>query len=133
MGSSLVAAKLAWIAVFFAVLAGETRSHSAQTAAVAAVRALNADLLSHDSATEVLARLCASHHLADPPVIRAFRDKAFDKPADHNIRMLLQAGPVEAVRYRHVRLACGAVVLSDAHNWYLPARLTPSMNRQLDQ
>jgi hypothetical protein len=32
-----------------------------------------------------------------------------------------------------VRLACGAQVLSHADNWYLPARLTPEMNRQLDQ
>lgn len=30
--------------------------------------------------------------------------------------------------YRHVRLSCGEQVLSEAHNWYVPARLTPQMN-----
>jgi hypothetical protein len=33
--------------------------------------------------------------------------------------------------YRHVRLACGASVLSEADNWFVPARLTPEMNRTL--
>jgi chorismate-pyruvate lyase len=37
------------------------------------------------------------------------------------------------VRYRRVRLACGDQVLSDADNWYVPARLTAEMNRTLDQ
>jgi len=38
----------------------------------------------------------------------------------------------EPVRLRHVRLACGAKVLSEATNWYVPARLTPAMNTALD-
>ena len=33
--------------------------------------------------------------------------------------------------YRHVRLACGTNVLSEAHNWYVPGRLTPAMNAAL--
>jgi hypothetical protein len=36
------------------------------------------------------------------------------------------------MRYRHVKLMCGTVLLSEADNWYLPGRLTPEMNRQLD-
>ncbi len=31
-----------------------------------------------------------------------------------------------------MRLSCGGKVLSIAHNWYVPARLTPEMNRILD-
>ncbi|GJE18951.1 hypothetical protein [Methylobacterium marchantiae] len=38
----------------------------------------------------------------------------------------------EAVRYRHVSLSCGPYILSKAENWYVPARLTPEMNRLLD-
>ena len=34
--------------------------------------------------------------------------------------------------YRRVDLACGIHALSEAENWYVPARLTPEMNRQLD-
>jgi chorismate-pyruvate lyase len=37
------------------------------------------------------------------------------------------------VAYRRVRLGCGADILSEADNWYLPDRLTPDMNRKLDQ
>ena len=40
--------------------------------------------------------------------------------------------PRELVRYRRVRLMCGAVVLSEADNWYVPGRLTPEMNRLLE-
>ena len=69
MGASLIVAKVVCIAVFLAVVAGVSHSQSAGTAANAAVRTLNADLLAHDSATEVLGRWCASHHLADPPCL----------------------------------------------------------------
>jgi len=33
--------------------------------------------------------------------------------------------------FRHVRLACHGTVLSEAFNWYIPARLTPEMNATL--
>lgn len=85
------------------------------------------------SATEVLRGWCAEHGLADPAVIRAERDTSVDKPADRGVRALLGAGPGEAIRYRRVRLACGARVLSEADNWYRPGQLTAEMNRQLDQ
>lgn len=39
--------------------------------------------------------------------------------------------PGTEIVYRHVRLYCGDTVLSQAHNWYLPDRLTAEMNRQL--
>jgi hypothetical protein len=85
------------------------------------------------SATEVLRGWCAERHLADPPVIRAERDRSADKPADAGVRALLGAAPGEPIRYRRVRLTCGARVLSEADNWYRPGRLTAEMNRQLDQ
>ena len=33
--------------------------------------------------------------------------------------------------FRHVQLLCGTAVLSDAKNWYVPARLTSAMNAAL--
>ena len=36
------------------------------------------------------------------------------------------------VRYRRVRLCRGGLVLSEADNWYVPGRLTASMNRALE-
>jgi hypothetical protein len=85
------------------------------------------------SATEILRDWCAQRHLADPPVIKAERDLSVEKPADGDVRALLGVAPGETVRYRRVRLACGARVLSEADNWYRPGQLTAEMNRQLDQ
>lgn len=97
------------------------------------VSALNNELLSHDSATAVLGQWCATRHLADPPTIKALRDRALTIPADRRVRARLHATIDQTVNYRHVRLACGDHVLSEADNWYLPDRLTPEMNRLLEQ
>jgi hypothetical protein len=93
---------------------------------------LRAELAAATSATQVLTQYCAGLGLASPPVIRAVRDPVFI-PAPADIRAALKAGPEEAIRHRRVRLTCGEHVLSNADNWYLPARLTPEMNRQLDE
>lgn len=101
-------------------------------AALALVQTLNADLLSHASATLTLDRWCAAHRLAEKPVIVADRVHGQDKPAGAEIRALLKVDADEPVRYRRVRLTCGDRVLSEADNWYLPARLTPAMNETLE-
>lgn len=97
-----------------------------------AVKQLEADILSSPSATQALTARCARLHLADPPAIRALRDHDRDQPADAEIRRLLKVSADEPVRYRRVSLACGSQTLSDADNWYVPARLTPDMNATLD-
>ena len=93
---------------------------------------VNADLLSHDSATLTLQRWCGVHHLASPPKIVAARVPGVDKPPTPEQRRELNVAPEDVVRYRRVRLMCGALVLSEADNWYVPARLTPEMNKLLD-
>ena len=100
--------------------------------ALALIQTLNADLLSHDSATLTLDRWCAAHGLATPPIITAQRVREGETPADDQVRHLLSVGASEPIRHRHVRLICGGHVLSEADNFYLPARLTPEMNRVLD-
>ena len=97
-----------------------------------AVEALNAQLLSNPSATATLERWCADRRLAAEPRIVA-RRSAVQKPASPEVRAELQVSAAEPVRYRQVQLVCGKRVLSDADNWYVPARLTPEMNRQLDE
>jgi chorismate-pyruvate lyase len=98
-----------------------------------AVQSLNARLLSADSATRVLEAWCAEHRLAPEAVITAEPDPAASKPISAAQRLRLKIGPDEPVRYRRVKLRCGAVVLSEADNWYVPARLTPQMNEQLER
>jgi hypothetical protein len=93
---------------------------------------LNAELLNHDSATLTLDRWCAAHRLASPAHIVAERvNGVYQAPTDQQ-RQLLGVSATELIRYRGVRLICGDHVLSEADNWYIPARLSPDMNRVLD-
>jgi chorismate-pyruvate lyase len=100
--------------------------------ALALLETLNADLLAHDSATLTLERWCADHHLSDPALIVAERVRDAVKPASAEARAGLDVKPDEPLGYRRVRLKCGDHVLSEADNWYVPARLTPEMNHVLE-
>ncbi|HUC18637.1 MAG TPA: hypothetical protein VMA37_13225 [Acetobacteraceae bacterium] len=100
--------------------------------ALALLETLNAELLSHDSATLTLDRWCATHRLASPPRIIAERVHGVFKAPTEAQRRLLNVGPTEPIRYRRVKLACGTHILSEADNWYVPSRLTPEMNHALD-
>jgi chorismate-pyruvate lyase len=107
-------------------------SFVARVEALALLQTLNADLLSHDSATLTLEHWCDSHRLASPARIVAERVPGIDKPPTDELRRELGVTAGDPVRYRRVRLLCGAVLLSEADNWYVPARLTPAMNRLLE-
>ena len=104
----------------------------ARVEALAVLQTLNAELLSHDSATLTLDHWCADHGIAQPATIVAERVRGADKPVTPEIRMALKAEPDAPVAYRRVRLRCGAHVLSEADNWYVPGRLTADMNHALD-
>lgn len=99
---------------------------------LALLQTLNADLLSHDSATLTLERWCGDHGLADPARVVAQRDRNAEKPIPPELRARLSVTDLEPLGYRHVRLACGDHVLSEADNWYVPARLSADMNKRLD-
>jgi chorismate-pyruvate lyase len=100
--------------------------------ALALIESLNADLLAHGSATLTLERWCADHRLANPARIVAERVSGAGKPASAEVREALDVKPDEPLGYRRVRLKCGDHVLSEADNWYVPARLTPEMNHVLE-
>jgi chorismate-pyruvate lyase len=105
---------------------------AARVEALALLQTLNADLLSNDSATLTLDRWCEAHKMATPAKVSAERVQGDDKAPTDEVRQLLGVGASDPVRYRHVRLHCGAHVLSEADNWYVPARLTADMNQVLD-
>lgn len=107
-------------------------NYTTRLEALALLQSLNADLLSHDSATLTLDRWCGTHRLADPAKIVAERVRDVEKPATAEQRELLGVSGTEPLRYRRVRLKCGTRVLSEADNWYVPARLTTEMNQALD-
>ena len=107
-------------------------SQATRLEALALLQTLNADLLSNDSATLTLDRWCEAHKMATPAKVVAERVHGDDKAPTAEVRQLLGVGADDPIRYRHVRLHCGDHVLSEADNWYVPARLTADMNQALD-
>lgn len=106
-------------------------SFTARLEALALLQTLNAQLLSHDSATLTLDQWCSAHRMASPPRVVADPLPQIQKPPSAAQRQELQVTASEPVRYRRVRLRCGSHVLSVADNWYVPSRLTPQMNHML--
>jgi hypothetical protein len=99
----------------------------------AVIETLNADLLSHPSATLTLERWCAEHNLASSAKIAAHLDRGVEKLLDDEDKKRLALTPGDRLRYRHVRLFCGDKLLSEADNWYVENRLSVEMNRLLDE
>ncbi|HEV7431912.1 MAG TPA: hypothetical protein VGN77_02635 [Steroidobacteraceae bacterium] len=100
--------------------------------ALALLQTLNADLLSHDSATATLQHWCELHRMAPSPHMVALPVRSDPVPPTDAQRLALHVTSTETVRYRHVQLVCGSLVLSEAANWYVPARLTAQMNHLLE-
>jgi len=131
--------KLRYILLFASIVGSARGQEAIHDTALARVEAqalletLNADLLSHDSATLTLERWCGTHHLAPEARIRAELVRGQNKALTPAQRKDLGISATEPVRYRRVRLSCGGQVLSEADNWYVPRLLTPEMNRQLDE
>jgi len=86
-------------------------------------------LLDGASATATLEAWCREHGLAAAP-LRALR---VDQPCRPPQAVLeaLRVQHEDDVAHRHVQLVCGTRRLSEADNWYVPARLTPAMQQRL--
>lgn len=97
----------------------------------ALIEELNGKLLASSSATAALENWCAVHHMATPARITARVARGAPRHASAMDRALLAVDSREPLRYRHVLLACGPHVFSQAENWYVPSRLTAAMNRRL--
>lgn len=127
-------ASVVWLAAAVAAiqqLAPPTYVTGLETQAL--IEQLNGELLASRSATLTLEHWCAEHHMAQKPKLTAQRDVTTVKAASAETRAHLQVGPDEPLGYRRVRLTCGDHVMSEADNWYVPARLTPEMNRLLEE
>ena len=93
--------------------------------------AFEATLAAHDSATEALSTWCEARGIARPAQIVARPVSGTPAKPPKGLRRLLGVGPQEPLGYRHVELTCGGHMLSSAHNWYVPGRLTAEMNAAL--
>jgi len=93
---------------------------------------LNADILASSSATLTLEKWCADHAMAAPPKVVARLVRSDPKPASADTLARLGVDSAADVNYRRVQLYCGSHLFSEADNWYVPSRLTPAMNRLLE-
>lgn len=117
-----------------AVLASScaTRSYESRLEILALLQTLNADILASPSATATLERWCRDHAMAADPAVVVQRVRGVQKAPSAEQLQRLRVSDATAVKYRRVRLQCGDHTLSEADNWYVPARLTAEMNAQLD-
>lgn len=98
---------------------------------LALLQSLNAEILAGSSATRTLEAWCGEHRMADDPKIVAWRVPGVQKEPSAEQLQRLNVRDASEVQYRRVELRCGAHVLSEADNWYVPARLTAEMNALL--
>ncbi|MTW02366.1 hypothetical protein GM668_09735 [Duganella ginsengisoli] len=105
----------------------------ARLQAQALLQTLNANILASTSATLSLEKWCGDHAMAAEPKVVARLLRGTDKPATAELRARLEVAPDTPIQYRRVQLYCGEHLLSEADNWYVPSRLTPAMNRLLEE
>lgn len=115
-----------------AVIAVAASSTGLAGCAPAQLHRFQQTLRARDSATAALTEWCRAEGIAPQGEIRALVDRAAFEEPDGETRALLGLAPGQRVGFRHVRLACDGVVLSEAKNWYVPDALTPEMNRILE-
>lgn len=92
--------------------------------------AFEAALAAGPTATAALQHWCEAHGVAGKVVAEV--DRGAEKNPSGATYLRLQVKPGEHVAYRRVKLGCGGHVLSEADNWYVPARLTAAMNAALE-
>lgn len=116
------------------IMARPAPDHAEQLARLAA---FEANLAAHASATEALAQWCRTMRTAPDggagvvPPIRAELVAGAPLLPPRDLRARLAVAGDARLGYRHVRLSCDGTVLSEAHNWFVPALLTEAMNRTL--
>jgi hypothetical protein len=104
----------------------------ARREALSLLEKLNTDLLRQPSATLTLDRWCEAFGFPGPVRIVANVVRDVQKaPTAEQCRLL--GASSRDICYRRVQLRCDSYILSEADNWYLPDRLTPKMNRELQE
>ena len=98
---------------------------------LALLQSLNGEILAASSATRTLEAWCGEHRMAEDPRIVARRVSGVRREPTAEQLQRLGVHDASEVQYRRVELRCGEHVLSEADNWYVPARLTPEMNALL--
>lgn len=101
----------------------------ARLALYGTIQALSGQLLTSRSATLTLENWFKKSHSSTTSIIAIQEVSAKKTPSEGTLERL--GASVDQVSYRKVALCLGGVVLSTAENWYVPAHMTQSMNREL--
>ncbi len=132
-GIAIVAALAVGLVAGLLIAPSETDELDRNLRLYAVAEQARSAILASPSATSTLQAWCRDHRLAPDPKIVAQNEAGANAPLTDAQRTDLQLGAGDSVRYRRVRLTCGDRLLSEAENWYVPNRLTPEMNDQLDR
>lgn len=89
-------------------------------------------LAANPSATVALEQWCARRGLAPAAEVHATVMARAGGPSSAAARQALGLAAGAPLGFRHVRLDCGGVVLSEAYNWYAPGLLSGEMNHLLE-
>ncbi|HJV01627.1 MAG TPA: hypothetical protein VJ752_13860 [Burkholderiaceae bacterium] len=108
-------------------------SYQSRLQVLALIQTINAGILASSSATLTLEKWCGDHAMSATPRVTAHLQRGVVKPASAEQRARLQVSANTPIKYRRVQLTCGEHLLSEADNWYVPERLSPAMNRLLDE
>ena len=123
----------AWLACLSLGAAPISAAHAETRRAAAQLTRFEAALAAEPSATHALEGWCGLLTGSDHTAITAQMVPGENAPRPTGLAGLLGVSPATPLAYRHVRLSCRIGTLSEAHNWYVPARLTPEMNAALAQ
>ena len=93
--------------------------------------ALNTRLIAIATATEALLAWCDEHGLSAGPITVDIRQRFSPAVVPDDVLPALALDPDETVHYRQVRLMRGMLPLATAENWFVPQRLTATMNEAL--
>ena len=105
----------------------------ARLEAAALLQTLNVELLTNDNTERTLGAWCVSHRLSTRPTIATERVSDAEEIPTEVQRKMLAASTKDSVRHIKVRVLCGSVVLLEADNWYLPARISPQWNASIER
>jgi hypothetical protein len=106
-------------------------SYLGRLEALAAMQDLILRIMLRESATLALDEWCVEQGLGGAVVAEVQPGPSPPVPAA--VRADLKVAQDDLIRYRRVKLSCGGRLLSEADNWYVPARLPADVIEMLDR
>jgi hypothetical protein len=95
------------------------------------VQDLSTRLMAGATALETLLAWCEEHGLSQGPITAEVRQRSSPSAVPDTALSALEPAPGTTIHYRQVQLMRDTLHLATAENWFVPQRLTASMNDRL--